>query len=346
MPGENHTSHVSHSQKVDRTTLKNLQHGKVRILRKPNSTTGNSGKAASSAGIATALFGNTTSGGYHRYNPGGHDENANSVKECILPELRLVQPLINNSLQAAEGHRSEATANAQPQILKRAVRLDAERPQQPSTRRIVAPTSWAQAREQRGYGGTQRGRERRGYRGRGQSGRAVKGSLRSHQELPNWRANLCVNAPAEEQQPQADDGSGWSVSRIPLHRRTARPPEDHEFFPLRPGFRRVVAWLDVLEADSARGASGSDLDNEPHPKGYAEDLSILSTLSLSSRPPTPENCLHAGDPSTAARRRQVQRVLRRQDHTEIPDAGGVKLMETVYDEARRKMNFVEVEDEW
>ncbi|KAH0562740.1 hypothetical protein GP486_002603 [Trichoglossum hirsutum] len=320
------------------------------ILRKHNTITSDSARATSSADIATALFGSTTSGGYHRYNPDGHDEGVlvNKLNECISPKLRPTQPPINNSLQAIEGHRPEVTANGQPQTHKRASCLDAERPPQPSTRKIVTPTSWSQAREQKGYGGTQRGRGRRDCRGRGRNDGAVKGSLRGQrqQEFFDWRPSPCINALAETQQEKTDDSSGWSVSKIPLHRRTPRPPEGYDFSPPHPGFRRIAAWLDVLDENSTKGVGCSDLDNDPCPEDYAEGLSIFSTLSLGSRPPTPEDCLIAGDPSTAARRRRVQRVLHNQDRPEIPDAGGVKLMETVYDEARRKMNFVEVEDKW
>ncbi|KAH0538434.1 hypothetical protein FGG08_004982 [Glutinoglossum americanum] len=338
----NHTSHVSYSQRVDRSTFLNLKHGQVRILRKPSTTVSNSEKATSSANIATALFGNTTSGGYHRYNPGNLDETG-----TVNTEPRSDQPPISNSLQAAEGRQSEAFANGQPQILKRAVHLEAEIPQQPSARRTVTPTSWTQARESRGYGNTQRGRGRRGYRGRGRGGRAVDGSLRNNQEPPNWRLSLCVNTPTGKQT-QVDESSGWSISRIPVHQRTPRPPEGQEFLPGRPGFRKVVAWLDDLDENSTEGVDGG-LDNEPYPESYAEELfafSAFSDLSLDSRPPTPENCLNAGDPNTATRRRQARRAHRDQDDLEISDAEVVKSMEVVYEEAKRKMSFIEAEDQW
>jgi hypothetical protein len=346
MPGEmNHTSYVNFSQEVDRTTFLNLKHGQVRILRKPNTTASNSGKATSSAGIATALFGNTTTGGYHRYNPGNHEEKVvvNSLDDCILPESRSAQPPSNNSLQAAEDRRSETFIIGQPQILKRVVDLDAERPQQPSARQVVTPTSWTQIREARSHGDTQRGRERRGYRGRGRGDHIVNRRLRSNREPPIWRLSLYANAPTGKQQAQADDSSGWSMSGVPLYQRTLRPPENDDFLPNRPGFKRVVAWLDALDESSTKGVSNRGLDNEPHPEGYIEEFSVLS---LGSRPPTPENCLNSRDSNTAARRRQTQRVLRNRDVTEISDAGGVKPMEMVYEEAKRKMGFAEVEDRW
>jgi hypothetical protein len=136
------------------------------------------------------------------------------------------------------------------------------------------------------------------------------------------------------------------MNGVPLHQRTPRPPEDHDFLPTRQGFRRVVAWLDALDESSTKGVVASDSDNEAHSEGHSEEFATFSALSLGSRPPTPEDCLDARNSNTAARRRHAQRALRGQDDPEISDAGGVKSMEMVYEEAKRKMSFIEIEDEW
>jgi hypothetical protein len=136
------------------------------------------------------------------------------------------------------------------------------------------------------------------------------------------------------------------LSGVPLHQRTAGPPEDHDFLPPRQGFRRIVAWLDASDENNAERVSGNEFDNEASIETYDEESCGLSALSLRSRPTTPENCLNVGGPTTAARRRQVQRVLRSQTEPQMPDAGTVKSIEMVIAEAKSKMRLAEVEDDW
>ncbi|KAI9764775.1 MAG: hypothetical protein M1840_008044 [Geoglossum simile] len=336
-----HTGHKSYSQTADRSTFRYPKHGQVRILPKPRATTGIPGNATSTTGVATALFGNTTAGGYYRYNPGNRDESAsvnNSDAECILPESHSVQTPTTRTPQAVEGRQPEAFANGQPQILKRAVQIDAERPQRPGMTSEARPTPWTQAREPKGYRGAQRGRARGGRRGRGRGSRAANGSSRSHQGSPNWRLSLCVNTPTGKQQAQWEEGSGWSVSGAPLDP-WAVGPEDYDFIPSHQGFQKIVDWLDASDENEVERVSRNEVDNESSLETYGESYA-LSTLSLKSRPTTPETCLNTGGPTTAARRRQVQRMIRGQTEPQILDAGTVKSMEMVYEEAKHKMIFI------